>query len=44
MLGSNVKLVVFVKHGAGFDFAWFHDNNISDCSRGNKNLWWVLIF
>ena len=32
--------VVFMKHGASFDFAWFHDNNISDY-RGNNNLWTI---
>ena len=41
--GSYVKWVVFFmrKHGASFDFAWFHDNNINDY-RGNNNLWTIL--
>ena len=40
--GSYVKWVVFFmrKHGASFDFAWFHDNDISDY-RGNNNLWMI---
>ena len=29
-----------MKHGASFDFAWFHDNNIIDY-RGNNNLWTI---